>query len=43
MELDQDYVGSDPIETLESRPQPEQVHMEEDQARPDPRISRVAL
>ncbi|GJR29082.1 hypothetical protein Tco_1105314 [Tanacetum coccineum] len=43
VELDQDQVGSDPGETLESRPQPEQVHMEEDQARPDPRISRAAL
>ncbi|GKB06842.1 hypothetical protein Tco_0835075 [Tanacetum coccineum] len=43
VELDQDQAGLDPGETLESRPQPEQVHMEEDQARPDPGISRVAL
>ncbi|GJW77050.1 hypothetical protein Tco_0138732 [Tanacetum coccineum] len=43
MELDQDQTGSDPGETLESRPQPEQVHIEEDQAGPDPRISRMAL
>ncbi|GJR36115.1 hypothetical protein Tco_1211799 [Tanacetum coccineum] len=43
VELDQDQAGSDPGETLESRPQPEQVHMEEDQAGPNPRISRVAL
>ncbi|GKE25156.1 hypothetical protein Tco_1436668, partial [Tanacetum coccineum] len=43
VELDQDQAGSDPSETLESRPQPEQVHMEEDQAGPDPGISHVAL
>ncbi|GKB48790.1 retrovirus-related pol polyprotein from transposon TNT 1-94 [Tanacetum coccineum] len=43
MELDQDQAGSDPGETLESQPQPEQVHMEEDQVGPDPGISRVAL
>ncbi|GJV03000.1 hypothetical protein Tco_1336569 [Tanacetum coccineum] len=43
MELDQDQAGSDPGETLESRPQPEQVYMEEDQAGPDHGISRVAL
>ncbi|GKA33291.1 hypothetical protein Tco_0719658 [Tanacetum coccineum] len=43
MELDHDQAGSDPGETLESRPQPEQVHMEEDQAGPDPGIIRVAL
>ncbi|GJU08349.1 hypothetical protein Tco_1124779 [Tanacetum coccineum] len=42
-ELDQDQAGSDPGESLESRPQPEQVHMDEDQAGPDPGISRVAL
>ncbi|GJW70669.1 hypothetical protein Tco_0127586, partial [Tanacetum coccineum] len=42
-ELDQDQAGSDPGKSLESRPQPEQVHMDEDQARPDPGISRVAL
>ncbi|GJW39727.1 hypothetical protein Tco_0065572 [Tanacetum coccineum] len=40
---DTKIAGSDPGETLESRPQPEQVHMEEDQAGPDPGISRVAL
>ncbi|GJW97200.1 retrovirus-related pol polyprotein from transposon TNT 1-94 [Tanacetum coccineum] len=43
VELDQDQAGSDPGETLESRPQPEQVHMEEDQARPDLGIIRMAL
>ncbi|GJR62124.1 hypothetical protein Tco_1504286 [Tanacetum coccineum] len=43
MELDQDQAGSDPGETLESRPQPEQVYMEEVQAGPDHGISRVAL
>ncbi|GJT60795.1 hypothetical protein Tco_1004328 [Tanacetum coccineum] len=43
VELDQDQDGSDPGKTLESRPQPEQVHMEEDQAGPDHGISRVAL
>ncbi|GKC22736.1 hypothetical protein Tco_1024886 [Tanacetum coccineum] len=43
VELDQDQAGSDPGETLESRSQPEQVHMKEDQAGPDTRISRVAL
>ncbi|GKB16912.1 hypothetical protein Tco_0850835, partial [Tanacetum coccineum] len=43
VELDQDQAGSDPGETLESRPQPEQVHMEEDQAGPDLGISCVAL
>ncbi|GJR38074.1 retrovirus-related pol polyprotein from transposon TNT 1-94 [Tanacetum coccineum] len=42
-ELDQDQVGSDPGESLESRPQPEQVHIDEDQAGPDLGISRVAL
>ncbi|GJT39119.1 hypothetical protein Tco_0938984, partial [Tanacetum coccineum] len=42
-EHDQDQSGSDPGKSLESRPQPEQVHMDEDQARPDPGISRVAL
>ncbi|GJT39952.1 hypothetical protein Tco_0939817 [Tanacetum coccineum] len=43
VELDQDQAGSDPGETFESRPQPEQVHIEEDQARPEPGISCVAL
>ncbi|GJW32679.1 hypothetical protein Tco_0052711 [Tanacetum coccineum] len=40
---DTEIAGSDPSETLESRPQPEQVRIEEDQAGPDPGISRVAL
>ncbi|GJW24377.1 hypothetical protein Tco_0038188 [Tanacetum coccineum] len=35
--------GSDPSKTLESRPPPEQVFMDEDQAGPDPGESRVAL
>ncbi|GJX05946.1 hypothetical protein Tco_0193878 [Tanacetum coccineum] len=43
VELDQDQARSNPGETLVSRPQPEQVHMEEDQARPDLEISSVAL
>ncbi|GKE76620.1 hypothetical protein Tco_1542740, partial [Tanacetum coccineum] len=34
---------SDPDETYESQPPPEQAHMDEDQAGPDPGISRVAL
>ncbi|GJV69955.1 retrovirus-related pol polyprotein from transposon TNT 1-94 [Tanacetum coccineum] len=34
---------SDPVETHESRPPPEQVLMDEDQAGPDPGKSRVAL
>ncbi|GKF54222.1 hypothetical protein Tco_0161132, partial [Tanacetum coccineum] len=43
IELNQDQAGSDPGETHESRPPPEQVLMDEDQAGPDPRTSRVAL
>ncbi|GKD59475.1 hypothetical protein Tco_1296984, partial [Tanacetum coccineum] len=43
VELDQDQAGSNPGETHESRPPPEHVLMDEDQAGPDPRISRVAL
>ncbi|GJW98878.1 hypothetical protein Tco_0180686 [Tanacetum coccineum] len=43
VELDQDQVGSNPGETHESRPPPEQVLMDEDQARPDPGEIRVAL
>ncbi|GKC70306.1 hypothetical protein Tco_1116189, partial [Tanacetum coccineum] len=43
IELDQDQAGSDPGESLESRPRPEQVHMDEDKARLNPGISRVAL
>nr|GEU78580.1 copia protein [Tanacetum cinerariifolium] len=42
-ELDQGQAGSDPGRTLESRPPPEQVVMDEDQAGPDPRESRRAL
>ncbi|GKD06741.1 hypothetical protein Tco_1181715 [Tanacetum coccineum] len=42
-ELDQDQVGSDPGESLDSRPQPEQVYMDEDQVGLDPGIIRVAL
>ncbi|GJS43850.1 hypothetical protein Tco_0568893 [Tanacetum coccineum] len=42
-ELDQDQVGSDPGESLESQPQPEQVHMDKDRAGPDPKISYMAL
>nr|GEX59357.1 integrase, catalytic region, zinc finger, CCHC-type, peptidase aspartic, catalytic [Tanacetum cinerariifolium] len=40
---DQGQVGSDPGKTLESRPPPEQVVMDEDRARPDPKESRGAL
>ncbi|GKE73465.1 hypothetical protein Tco_1535506 [Tanacetum coccineum] len=43
IELDQDQDGSDPGETHESQPLPEQVLMDEDQAGPDPGISHVAL
>nr|GEW18231.1 retrovirus-related Pol polyprotein from transposon TNT 1-94 [Tanacetum cinerariifolium] len=42
-ELDQDHAGSDPGETLESRPPRKQVFMNEDQVGPDPRESCVAL
>ncbi|GJV41060.1 hypothetical protein Tco_1419500, partial [Tanacetum coccineum] len=42
-ELDQDQAGSNPGKTHESRPPPERVLMDEDQAGPDPKISRVAL
>ncbi|GJR72068.1 retrovirus-related pol polyprotein from transposon TNT 1-94 [Tanacetum coccineum] len=42
-ELDQDQAGSDPGETHESRPSPEQVLIDEDQAGQDPGISHVAL
>ncbi|GKB68012.1 hypothetical protein Tco_0929424, partial [Tanacetum coccineum] len=38
-----DQDGSDPGETHESQPPPEQALMDEDQAGPDPGISRVAL
>ncbi|GJR09755.1 hypothetical protein Tco_0792407 [Tanacetum coccineum] len=42
-ELDQGHTGSDPGKTPESRPPPEQVFMDEDQAGPDPGVSHVAL
>nr|GEU82653.1 hypothetical protein [Tanacetum cinerariifolium] len=42
-ELDQGQAGSDPSRTLESRPPPEQVVMDEDQDGPDPEESRGAL
>nr|GFA81275.1 hypothetical protein [Tanacetum cinerariifolium] len=42
-ELDQGQVRSDPGKTPESRPQPEQEFIKEDQATPDPRVSRVVL
>ncbi|GKD22924.1 hypothetical protein Tco_1224627, partial [Tanacetum coccineum] len=41
--LDQGQAGSDPGKTLESRPLPEKIFMDEDQAGPDPEESRVAL
>ncbi|GKG65358.1 hypothetical protein Tco_0673289, partial [Tanacetum coccineum] len=40
---DEDQAGSDLGETYESQPPPEQAHIDEDQAGPDPEISRVAL
>ncbi|GJX05313.1 hypothetical protein Tco_0191229 [Tanacetum coccineum] len=43
VELDEDQAGSDPGETYESQPPPEQARIDEDQARPAPRISHVAL
>ncbi|GKF25476.1 hypothetical protein Tco_0081370, partial [Tanacetum coccineum] len=43
IELNQSQAGSDPGETLESRPPQEQVFMDEDQAGPDPGESRVDL
>ncbi|GJX20535.1 retrovirus-related pol polyprotein from transposon TNT 1-94 [Tanacetum coccineum] len=42
-ELDQGQAGSDLGKTPESRPPPEQVFIEQDQAGPDPRESYVAL
>ncbi|GJW97668.1 hypothetical protein Tco_0179476 [Tanacetum coccineum] len=42
-EIDEGHAGSDPGKTSESRPSPEQVFMDEDQARPDPGESRMAL
>ncbi|GKF79188.1 hypothetical protein Tco_0234756, partial [Tanacetum coccineum] len=41
--LDQGQAGLDPGKTPESRPPPEQVFMDKDQARPDLGESRVAL
>nr|GEW84904.1 integrase, catalytic region, zinc finger, CCHC-type, peptidase aspartic, catalytic [Tanacetum cinerariifolium] len=41
--LDQGQAGSDPGRTSESQPPPEQVVMDKDQARPDPRESHGAL
>ncbi|GJY84327.1 retrovirus-related pol polyprotein from transposon TNT 1-94 [Tanacetum coccineum] len=41
--IDEGQAGSDPGKTPESQPPPEQVFMDEDQARPDPGESRVAL
>ncbi|GJQ94747.1 hypothetical protein Tco_0005886 [Tanacetum coccineum] len=43
VEINEDQAGSDPGETHESRPPPEQVLMDEDQARPDSREGGVAL
>ncbi|GJW55242.1 hypothetical protein Tco_0099327 [Tanacetum coccineum] len=43
IELDVDQAGLDLGETLKSQPPPEQAHMDEDQAGPDPGISRMAL
>ncbi|GJW53543.1 hypothetical protein Tco_0097628 [Tanacetum coccineum] len=42
-EIDEGQDESDPGKTPESRPPPEQVFMDEDQAGPDPGESRVAL
>nr|GEY17526.1 hypothetical protein [Tanacetum cinerariifolium] len=42
-EIDEDRAGSDPGKTPESRPPPERVFIEEDQAGPDPRLSHVAF
>nr|GEW42075.1 hypothetical protein [Tanacetum cinerariifolium] len=42
-DLDQGQAGSSLDKTLESRPLPEQEFIEEDQARLDPGVSRVAL
>nr|GEX21672.1 hypothetical protein [Tanacetum cinerariifolium]GEY10237.1 hypothetical protein [Tanacetum cinerariifolium] len=42
-ELSQGQAGLDPSITLESRPLQEQEFIDEDQARPDPVVSRVAL
>nr|GEU40781.1 hypothetical protein [Tanacetum cinerariifolium] len=42
-EIDEGEAGSDPGKTSNSRPPSEYVHMEEDQARPNPGLSHVAL
>ncbi|GJS92355.1 hypothetical protein Tco_0799323 [Tanacetum coccineum] len=42
-EFDQGQAGSDLGKTPESGPPPEQIFMDEDQAGPDPGVSRVAL
>nr|GEW53724.1 hypothetical protein [Tanacetum cinerariifolium] len=42
-EIDEGQARSDPCKTLESRPPPEYVRMEEDQARPNLGLSHVAL
>nr|GEV54809.1 hypothetical protein [Tanacetum cinerariifolium] len=42
-EVDQGQAGSDPGKTSESRPLPKQEFMKEDQAGPDPGVSRMAL
>ncbi|GJY51160.1 hypothetical protein Tco_0442007 [Tanacetum coccineum] len=42
-EIDEGQAGSDPSKTPESRPQPEYVRMEEDQAGPNHELSHVAL
>ncbi|GJY77205.1 hypothetical protein Tco_0482321 [Tanacetum coccineum] len=42
VELDEDLAGSDPGKTLESRPLPERVLIEEDQVRSNPGQSHVA-
>ncbi|GKB34120.1 hypothetical protein Tco_0879062 [Tanacetum coccineum] len=43
VELDEGQVGSDPGKTPESRPPPEHVHMEKDQAESNPGQSHVVL
>nr|GEW06465.1 copia protein [Tanacetum cinerariifolium] len=42
-ELDQGQAESDPGKTFESQPPPEQVFMDDDQARPDPEVCRASL
>nr|GEW95866.1 hypothetical protein [Tanacetum cinerariifolium] len=42
-EIDEGQAGSDPGKTLESRPPPKRVLIEEEHARPDPEQSHVAL